>query len=346
MSSYSVGNRSVGLEWLRVICMFLVIINHLVAQFYSIPGTSDVFKQFWKINTPMISFGMPMFFFISGMLLMRQFRSGKLNKMSFSAFFHKKFVRLMVPYIVFTAITMLWYRFFDINAFTQLNFWHLWFLPTLMWCCCLSFLYMANVRMTHTVELIVNAVLLVLCLALPFVKVTNVLALDSVAYWIFTFVGGMLFERYRPVHAKLYSWGVAVVLSSAVYITVWTFMPWEYRGEPSLSYMLSLLVLMGSICGMVENFDMKADSMVHQVVLFIAAFSFGIYNVHYLIIGMTVRRPIMKLLDYLHVNDATTPGLLVIIQCVLVLLISMGLCWGYGYGMTKIKKYISNKCHV
>ncbi len=334
-------SKSIGLEYLRVICMLLVIVNHLVADFNSNPNTSDIFRHFWRINTPMISFGMPMFFFISGILLMRQFHSGKFREVTFFQFVRKKFVRLMIPYIVFTGLTMIWYRFFDIRAIIELNFWHLWFLPTLLWCSILIYLYIDNMKLSGAKGFAANMLLLTICMILPFAGFPKFMALDSMAYWIFTFVSGVLFERYRPVKMSLSGWIVGVVLSVAIYTALWTFLPWEYRGEPTLAYMLSLMVLMGAVCGFFECVHINTTTVAHQLVMFVATFSFSIYNIHYLIIGITARRPILQILDIIHVND-TTPVMLIIAQCALVVLVSLGLCWMYKYCRRKINSPFAN----
>ena len=242
----------------------------------------------------------------------------------------------MIPYIVFTCLTMLWYRFFDIRAIVELNFWHLWFLPTLMWCTSLLFLYLDNVKLSGIKGLAANLSLLTICMTLPFMGFPKYLALDSMAYWIFTFVCGVLFERYRSTKTSLSGWSVATVLSAAIYIVVWMFIPWEYRGEPTLAYMLSLVVLMSSVCGLFESIRINTATIANQIILFIAAFSFSIYNIHYLVIGITVRRPVLKILNIIHVND-TTPAVLIMVQCALVVSVSLGLCWMYQYCHRKIR---------
>lgn len=106
--SFSKNNRKVGYDFLKVIAMFLVVIDHLMQKTIINPDKLLIYNIIFLIQ-------MPLFFFVSGRL---SYLSSLRNKNDFFVNLKKLVISLLIPYVTFnllfclirTGFTSLYFR--------------------------------------------------------------------------------------------------------------------------------------------------------------------------------------------------------------------------------------------
>ena len=128
------------IDFLYALGTILVIFGHSHSSDWSrIAGT-----PYEYVNNFIYTFHMPLFFFVSGFLLMN---SGKIMRIGYGKWLREKALKIFVPYCFLTAIFLFpkmrmdtgkWIDLsYIVKAFLQprSNVWgHLWFLPVLFFC--------------------------------------------------------------------------------------------------------------------------------------------------------------------------------------------------------------------
>ncbi|MBO5138429.1 MAG: acyltransferase family protein [Bacilli bacterium] len=195
-----VRNRKSYLDVLKGIGAILVVLGHLVCY----DG---------KIKIYIYSFHMPLFFFISGYLF-------KFNS-NLSEFIRKKFKRLMVPYFIYTIISMIvvfsidgitiskreiFYNFFFIKGS---NYWNssLWFL-VVMFFVLILFNFLIYFKKRYSINLnkqylFFFILLLLVSIILVTFNVKLIFGLEIVPHALLIFYIGYLFRKYDKYVKKV-----------------------------------------------------------------------------------------------------------------------------------------------
>ena len=87
--------RNVNIDLLRTICSICIVIMHII-DFYILDYNS-VGEEFWtfiNLFESIIRFAVPIFFMVSGALLIKNFKEGSIT------FYKKRFTSIIAPYII------------------------------------------------------------------------------------------------------------------------------------------------------------------------------------------------------------------------------------------------------
>ena len=129
-----VQNRHLGLDLLRILSAFGVILIHVSAPYVTKNMKLDN-SLFWAGNLydTLGRFSVPIFVVISGYFLVKPVDD-------LQSFYRKRFIRILFPFICWSAIYILWAIFFDMAKPKKIidgllwgkPYFHLWFLGMLM----------------------------------------------------------------------------------------------------------------------------------------------------------------------------------------------------------------------
>lgn len=94
-----IKGRNLNIDMLRVICSIAIVVMHVI-DFYilSYNEVGEVFWTFINILESLIRFALPIFFMISGALLIKNFKEGAMT------FYKKRLVKIVVPYILSSIV--------------------------------------------------------------------------------------------------------------------------------------------------------------------------------------------------------------------------------------------------
>jgi peptidoglycan/LPS O-acetylase OafA/YrhL len=179
------------------------------------PFYNTIFSNFW-------GFRMPLFIFISGYLF-----SYLLNKKSkytsVFGFIKKKFTRLVIPYIIFSALIALTYKQFNLNNLENFEngYEHLWFILMLFWCFVVARLlacitYINRHTWLQFVLLIIFLNISLIC-KLNDYKIDRFLSFDClVNYFVWFWFGYiLLLNKEKLLHLLSYKY---IILFTAIWI--------------------------------------------------------------------------------------------------------------------------------
>lgn len=241
------------------------------------PEVAEIYKAKYEGLTAggLINVAMPMFVFISGFLFGGQLM--RKQPVSFAGMLKSKFIRLMVPFFVFTILFMFTTNSVSWKPFYQWTYSHLWFLPMLFWCFVIT--YFLRPWLMGKNQWMAAAVLVVV-FALSFLGRSPYLflGLHGVLHWLCWFVLGAWFynheEIFGPKRVKI---NVAA-LGGISYIALSVLFPLEY-GENTVAGELASLCGMAALwCGVgLINFR---DNRFTSILVGLSGASFGIYIFH------------------------------------------------------------------
>ena len=146
----AVNKRHEFVDIMRGIGIILVVLGH------SIGFMSE------NLNIFILSFHMPLFFFISGMLLS--------TKNSFKAFLKKRAIGILIPHVILSVLMIVESIIFDVFLFHRFSLWEVnylvifqsWFLPTLFF---MEIVCYGILKLSEKGRFVLPAAILVFCVA-------------------------------------------------------------------------------------------------------------------------------------------------------------------------------------
>ena len=258
------NKRIVIIEYIRIISIFCVILFHLLGIMTGkeiIPNSNDL-SILRKISGHLVGIAVPFFLFISGYLYHKPSTKNK------TSFILKKAKRLLLPYPIFTILTMLASGYFDAIELYTGGFWHLWFLTSLFWC------FVISVYIDYSSKWI--WILVPISLGLSLVRLPSFLGVQDFVVWYYYFVVGAIVKSH---HINIrHKWIVSIVCICA-YIAVILIFPFHYR-ERSIIHAIAISALIYGIWILVKDLKLKLN----RVVGLLGQCSMGIYILHYIVL--------------------------------------------------------------
>lgn len=157
--------RLIWVDWLKGLCIFLVILGHIILRFSN--NSVNIHSFIGMINSLLLSFHMPLFAMLSGFFFS--------SNMSFRIFVKKKTKQLLLPYIFWCIIQYLicpicltfFYREFVIydtlrDFYKGLTDWGFWYIRALFLCFLYANLSIKIFRFNKTISVLISVLLLLL----------------------------------------------------------------------------------------------------------------------------------------------------------------------------------------
>ena len=293
--SCRMGKRSVGIDILRILCSFVVVLFH-------VQGKVEGDNYISKIITPLIIIAMALFTFISGW-----FYAEKLIENDSIKVIVGKFNRTWLQYLIFVPLTiwgcggrLTW------NMFLDCNFWHLWYLPMLFMCFVIT--YFIRIPLRNSFVAIGFLIFLIL---LQNIEKPPHPGLNNVRMWHFFFVLGYIYRNIenRFIDKNIYAPIVLILL----YVIGWAIFPFYYRIPSIYATIITGIGCVG-IFFLMKNFIPVKDKY-SCIIHTIAKNSFGVYLIHFLIMVWMLSSTSYRLLN-LHIlqNSISVTGFIVLVS--------------------------------
>ena len=245
--------------------------NHFPAD------TAIVFRNLydrWVSGGPILV-AMPMFVFISGFLFGCQLQ--KTQPPTLKSIINRKFMRLMVPFFVFTIIFMVSTNSMSWKPVYQWTYWHLWFLPMLFWCFVITYLLRPFI---FSGNYVVSVSTLIVLFGLSLVKIfmPPFIGLHGVHLWICWFALGTWFSKHESMLDSRVVKINLVILGSFVCIMLGVLYPQEYGTNTVVGHIISLSGMM-ALWSCVNLISWR-NNVVTSSIVGLSGASFGIYIFH------------------------------------------------------------------
>lgn len=326
-------NYRYDVAMLRLLCITIVVFFHAYNMTYVhfSEATNALYCEKYDVfnKTYLINIAIPMFIFISGFLFGDQLMRRK--PISFTKMIRSKFMRLMVPFFVFTVLFMFTQNAVSWKPFYQWTYSHLWFLPMLFWCFVVTyFLRPFILSDNYSVSIMTLIVLFSISLFGKFIPM--IIGLHNINTSIGWFALGTWFYRHenflipskKTIRASIIICGLLIFCIS---MTLW---PQEYgtRSIPGIVATLSALYALWLLFTWIpwQNFAIT------DFLLSLSACSFGIYIFHYWLEAHMVSRTAQLVLglEQMATNH-------VYIFPFIFSTIAFLLSWGMAYVLLKFK---------
>lgn len=252
------------IEYIRLIALLCVIFFHAMGMLVNRPNLSHIsmLRPLMTASGYLVGVAVPLFFFISGYLYKRP------EKGKYLPFLKKKALRLLLPYPIFTALTMLASGFFDYHHLLSGGFWHLWFLTALFWCFVVSLMIDYESRYIY--------VLLPLGLAMMMIKLPTFVGLQDFVPWFYYFAMGAIVKK----HDLTQTFNHSVILGFLlVYVVINILFPFHYR-ERSVIHAIAISAIIMVIWTLIQKVQVKKIGFVSSL----GQQSMGIYILHYMVL--------------------------------------------------------------
>jgi len=322
----------------------LVVVGH------TLRGLIDANLMTWTASTHFIddwiyAFHMPLFFFISGLFLVRSVRA------SFKTFASNKLRTIAYPYFVWSAITMaikipMGSLVNHPNSATELpqilyrpvgEYWFLYVLFVLT----LSIGLMIKLRLTPWIVLVVA--ILIYPEVLPFPRVVDAIVLSEVrTFALYVALGALIGEHFKlwTIPALGVGWLLSVVLAGGVISSLAYFLSgFDNWNIFRIALAVSGISAIAALSALIDN------SKVGTAINFLGRYSLEIFVVH-TIASATVRIVLQKIV---HITGAM-PHLLLGICAGLFLPVALALLFDrvgflYGFTVPNPSKFVSRGMH-
>lgn len=258
------NKRIVIIEYIRIISIFCVILFHalgIITGKEIIPNSYDL-SILRKISGHLVGIAVPFFLFIAGYLYRKPLPGGK------TSFILKKAKRLLLPYPIFTVLTMLASGYFDATELYTGGFWHLWFLTSLFWC------FVISVYIDYSSKWI--WFLIPISLGLSLVRLPSFLGVQDFVEWYYYFAIGAIVKCHR-INIS-HKWIVSIACICVYIVVIWIF-PFHYR-ERSIIHAIAISALIYGIWILIKDLKLKLN----RVVCLLGQCSMGIYILHYIVL--------------------------------------------------------------
>lgn len=300
--SETVKNREIGMECMRVFCIFLVIIIHSSGYVYNTHTTSQIS---WYISETFAQLGMfavPVLFMLSGYFLLDENKELPLKKLYF-----KNILRLEVALISWSVI----YAVFDMVMWRQLAFTksnilrvakltldgqpHFWFISTLL-CIYVLLPVIREVVKNKTVMEYYIILFLVIKFTLPyFVYVPDLYKIitrfgindfsKTASFSLYFILGYYL--KVNPIKKNNYKWlytlGLIAIISNPIVTAVVSYVK-QVKFKDMENYQ-SIIVFIAAVSVFTFFSSIKINNLsIKKIVILLSSTSFGIYLIHMLVI--------------------------------------------------------------
>lgn len=284
---------------LRLLCIAIVVFFHAYGMTYvHFSDTTNAIyaEKYEKFNqTYLINIAMPMFIFISGFLfggqLMRQ------QPITFAKMLKSKFIRLMVPFFVFTVLFMFTQNAVSIKPFYQWTYSHLWFLPMLFWCFVATY-FLRPLIMNDSLMVSITTIVLLFAISFLGKIVPMIFGLHNLNTSIGWFALGVWFykhERELMMSSASSTLKVTTIVGGLIiYFVGMTIFPMEYGARAFTGFLFT-------ICAMYSFWLLFSwipwrNFAVTDFLLSLSACSFGIYIFHNWLEAHMVSRTVQAVL--------------------------------------------------
>jgi len=273
-------NFRYDIAMLRFLCIVVVVFFHAYGMTYAnhlAPDVAEVYRAKYEALTAggLINVAMPMFIFISGFLFGGQLLRKQL--VSFGKMLHSKFMRLMVPFFIFTVIFMFTTNSVSWMPFYQWTYWHLWFLPMLFWCFVLTY-FLRPLIMSDKPLVALTTLLCAFAISLVPKPFAPMFGLHGVNHWYCWFaLGAWFFKHENLLNSKKLRVNITV-LGTLFYVLLTVLCPQEYGENTIVGELTSLFGMAAAWCGV--NLISFKDNRFTSVMVGLSGASFGIYIFH------------------------------------------------------------------
>lgn len=268
---------------LRLLCIAIVVFFHAYGMTYVhfSDNTNALYTEKYEFfnSIYLINIAMPMFIAISGFLFGGQLM--RKQPISFAKMLKSKFMRLMVPFFVFTVLFMFTQNAVSWKPLYQWTYSHLWFLPMLFWC--FVFIYFLRpLILSDNKAVAITTVVALFAIGFLGKVVPMVIGLHNVNTSIGWFALGVWFyrhERELMVPSASAMIKVATIFGGLIiYFWGMTLFPMEYGERTVLGYLFTICA-MYSLWLLFSWIPWKNFAFT-DFLLALSACSFGIYIFH------------------------------------------------------------------
>lgn len=264
---------------LRFICIAVVVFFHGYGMTYVhfSDEVNEIYRQQYELFNQygLINVAMPMFTFISGFLfggqLMHQY------PMDFCKMVKSKFMRLMLPFFVFTVIFMFTTNSLSWKPFYEWSYWHLWYLPMLFWCFVICY-FLRPLIMSEKAVVYVPTLLLLFGVSLIGKVVPMILGIHNVHLWFCWFSFGAWFYKHESIVSSKIIKSYVSICGGGIYVLISILFPTEY-GTASVTEIIALICGIASFWCFAGLFNVS-QTAIWEAVLSLSSVSFGIYIFH------------------------------------------------------------------
>lgn len=185
---------------LRIFCVLVVVAYHGYLKTYNGFLGEELTGRYGSLyakfnDSYLINLAMPLFVYIAGLLFGTQLLT---NRKSLKEVAISKGKRLILPYLVFTAIFVV---LAPIGGFMDLvtgDYWHLWFLPTLFWCFIIGYI-IAPLLFSEKWYLPSTIIVILLAFSLLNRPLPRIMGLGFLNAWLCWFAIGMYMAKIKLI---------------------------------------------------------------------------------------------------------------------------------------------------
>ena len=249
--------------YMRVIAMLMVIFYHSVCFYTRIWGAEYLYVPAWQFVASFLNYiDMPAFVFISGYLYaFMKFEKGKYGNER--TFLKEKAKRLMIPYIVWTAINIMLIPSTFSVAWIFKGYSHLWFLMMLMMVFVIVVISQRFWSRFNMVKYLVwIGSLIITTLVISKFHIDSWLCWKQTLRYLPYFIIGIMFIQYRQLLMsfclKYKFLTIIVALVILVSVSYTNSIEWSFRGWYQLSSMFiyaSVSILLLTICTIFSDYS-------------------------------------------------------------------------------------------
>lgn len=291
------GNqRDVSIDVLRILCCLMVIAIHATPEYesYITLGAARADEIQGLLVQAFVRGGLPIFFMISGLYILNS------EQENLSAFYKKKLLRILVPFLVFSSLHFFILGYRDPNANLLSLTWgflsglnspsalgpHFWFIYSLVG------LYLISPLVSLFLKSIDSGMAWKVILGLLAIKAYNLYSIRSVTgiaipdidVWLLYFLIGGLLVRIKPppilvsLAILMASWMVTCLLVyiQAHYLTDVKFRPFDGG--------LNMYAFSISACLIFLSLKIQLPSLMEKMVIFVSKGTYGIFLIHVLVL--------------------------------------------------------------
>lgn len=284
---------------LRLLCIVIVVFFHAYGMTFVhfSDETNALYSDKYEFvnQTYLINIAMPMFVFISGFLFGGQLM--RKQPVSFVKMLKSKFMRLMVPFFVFTILFMFTQNAVSWKPFYQWTYSHLWFLPMLFWCFIVTY-FMRPLILNDNYLISLSTLIGLFAISLMGKLLPMIIGLRGVTLWVCWFALGVWFYKHEKSLTLFNATSflkVAIIIGGlSLFFLLMTFWPQEYGS-------ITILGIIATLCAIYSlwilfNWIPWKNFAVTDFLLSLSACSFGIYIFHNWLEAHMVSRTAQRLL--------------------------------------------------
>lgn len=277
MKSNNTGFRY-DIAILRLLAIVVVVAFHGygMTMVHFSESTNEVFRNtYYMFNQAgAINIAMPLFVWISGYLFYFELR---MNNLTLKKLAIKKFKRIILPYIVFSMIFMLTTNSFSFEPFYRGGYWHLWFLPMLMWCFIVGRMFFPIVKGENRLAQIGIQAILFIIIFIP-IKLPELFEMQKLKNWFCWFYLGMMSWRYEKVIINFFKYTHIALLLALICIVIMILYPTLYEDY-------TWYKILASFCGIFSLWYFFSliswkNLFFTDFLLSLSGLSFGVYVFH------------------------------------------------------------------